>query len=163
MLEHMELVAPKSAEWHSRFAIHEQRIRVACAGVEVAHIGSTAIPGIRAKDVVDVLVGAPMERLESVAQNLRAVGYVQEGQRRGHFWLCWPAPAAREAVVHVVEAAGEQWHKRLAFRDYLRQHPAEAQAYEALKCQLAAQTDDWGIHTGQKADFVQRVLALAQA
>ena len=61
-------------------------------------------------------------------------------------------------MVHVVEAGGEVWRKRLAFRDRLREYPAEAQAYEALKQRLAAQTDDWGEYTAQKAAFVARIL-----
>ena len=155
---HMRLVTPKPHEWQTRFLAHRARILRVLPHVDVQHIGSTAIPGIKAKDVVDVLVGVSGTDIPATTRQLTELHYVLEGERPGHAWLCWPAPGQREAVIHVMERGGEAWRRRLHFRDFLRQHPAEAKAYEALKRHLAAQTDDWGEYTRQKADFVQRIL-----
>ena len=157
MLKAMRLSDPKPAEWTARFELHRKRIELACPQAAAQHIGSTAIPGIQAKDVVDILVGVTADELANTAAGLVSAGYVQEGNREGHIWLCWPAPEQREAVVHVVEAGGGVWQRRLAFRDHLRQHPAEARAYEALKRQIAERTDDWGEYTQQKTAFVARI------
>lgn len=158
----MQLLAPKPAEWQGRFQFHRARLLAAYPGAPLEHIGSTAIPDIYAKDVVDILVGVPADEIPATAQAFRAAGYGQEGQKGNHIWLCWPNPQRREAVIHIMEFGGETYRKRLAFRDYLRKHPAEAKAYEALKLRLAAQTDDWGEYTAQKADFVARILHLGK-
>lgn len=155
----MYLSEPKMAEWQARFVTHRRRIQRLLPTATLEHIGSTALPNIVAKDVVDVLVGVQANQIQAAAQSLGEVGYVLEGQREEHHWLCWPQPDKREAVIHVVLLGGEIWHKRLFFRDHLRQNPAEARAYEALKLRIAAQTDDWGEYTAQKAEFVARILA----
>lgn len=154
----MKLVPPQPGEWQRRFQAHHARILTALPGADVQHIGSTAIPGLQAKDVVDVLVGVPEMEISTSAAKLVERGYVPEGDKAGHAWLCWPAPEQCEAVIHVMALEGEAWRKRLYFRDYLRQHPAQAKAYQTLKQELAAQTDDWSEYTARKADFVARLL-----
>lgn len=154
----MELAPPQSNHWERRFHRHQSRLLAALPGADVQHIGSTAIPGIWAKDGVDVLVGVPAEDLKASAMRLVAEGYVLEGSRESHAWLCWPAPSQREAAIHVMEQRGKAWRERLFFRDFLRQHPTEAQKYEALKLKMAARTDDWGEYTHQKANFVNHIL-----
>lgn len=155
----MELVPANPSQWATRFERHRLQIAGILPGAKIEHIGSTAIGHIRAKDVVDVLVGVP--EVGSVAELLQQAGYILEGERPSHVWLCWPHPEQREAVVHVTQTGGEIWHKRLAFRDYLRKHPAEARAYEALKLEIATRTDDLGEYTAQKAAFVTRILQSA--
>lgn len=154
----MKLVCPEPAEWQQRFQAHQARIQKAVPGADVQHIGSTAIPGIRAKDVVDVLMGVPVAEIQQASDRLVALGYGQEGAHAGHVWLCWPGPEQREAVIHVMALGSDGWQKRLTFRDRLRADRGLAQEYEALKLRLAAQTDDWGEYTGRKAAFVNRIL-----
>lgn len=155
----MELVPANPTQWAERFERHRLRITDVLPEAQIEHIGSTAIGHILAKDVVDVLVG--VQEVSAAAQALVQAGYIAEGERPGHAWLCWPHPEQREAVVHVAQTDGEIWRKRLAFRDYLRKHPAEARAYEALKVEIATRTDDWGEYTAQKAAFVARILQSA--
>ena len=155
----MDLISPDPGRWAARFDRHRWRIRLALPQARTEHIGSTAIDSICAKDVVDILVGEV--DVTAAAQALLSAGYVIEGERPNHIWLCWPDPQQREAVVHVVIAEGDIWHQRLLFRDFLKRSPAEARAYEALKQRLAAQTDDWGEYTAQKAAFVARILQRA--
>lgn len=72
----------------------------------VEHIGSTAIPGLPAKDVVDVMVGVEADALAGTAQLLAAAGYDLEGALPHHFWLSWPSREDRQAVVHLLEHGG---------------------------------------------------------
>ena len=145
----------------------ESTTAASCAGcrvwTDVQHIGSTAIPSLRAKDVADILVGVLAGKVHAGAARLSELGDVLEGEQVGHAWLCWPAGEGHEAVIHVMEKGSDPWHKRLRYCYYLRQHSAEAQAYEALKLVLAAQTDDWGESTWRKAAFVERLLCSAHS
>ncbi len=143
------------------------------AAADLQHVGSTAIPGIMAKPIVDIAVGAedfaavlarrqPLEEAgfylrptSLVNQLLFACGsyYTDEGEEQTHF-------------IHVVEKGGPDWRNYLNFRDYLRAFPEEAKAYEALKLTLAAAApDDPGReqYTAGKHAFIRRTLEKAAA
>ena len=157
--QRVHLVAPRPAEWAERFSTHRAMIQGTCPDCTTDHIGSTAIPGIWSKDVVDVLVGVPAGAVPPVTDALERTGYTCEGQRPGHAWLCWPAPERREAVIHVIERGSEAHEKRLRFRDRLRESPELAAEYEALKLALAEESADWGEYTARKAAFVANVVS----
>jgi GrpB-like predicted nucleotidyltransferase (UPF0157 family) len=86
---------------------------VAC----LERIGSTAVPGLSAKDVVDVLVGVDAELVAESAERRTDGGVDLEGARPTHCWLSLPDRASRTVVVHVVEAGGTRWRERVAFRE----------------------------------------------
>ncbi|WP_162865830.1 GrpB family protein [Deinococcus wulumuqiensis] len=154
----MQLVSSKDIEWKRRYHAHYVRLTEIWPNAYVEHIGSTAIGGIQSKDVVDILVGVQPMDIEITSSQLINAGYMKEGARAGHIWLCWPNPESRDSVVHVVEMNGAQWQARLAFRDALRANPVLAKEYESLKIAIAQTTDDWGEYTQNKAQFVTTVL-----
>jgi GrpB-like predicted nucleotidyltransferase (UPF0157 family) len=154
--------------WPDLFMEEEARLRsvldpASILGLE--HFGSTAIPGICAKPIIDILIAvrslddarriypALLEPLEYV--------YWAENPRNDRMFFVKGMPpfgARRTHHVHVTEPDGEMW-LRLAFRDYLRAHPEEAETYQSLKRQLAAEhVTDREAYTAAKADYVVDVM-----
>ena len=128
----------------------------------MAHIGSTAVPGLAAKPVIDIM--APVVSLAASRDGIAAAGlagYVHfPYQPDVMHWFCKPSPAHRTHHLHLVPADSRLWFDRLAFRDALRRSPALAQAYAALKARLAdAFADDREAYTQGKTAFVRQVLS----
>ena len=101
--------------------------------VEITHMGSTAIPNITAKPVIDIMVG--VRRLEDVdmrvLEKLANLGYVyikkyEEGMPYRRFFQRDNAAGVRTHHIHLVEMQSDFWRRHLLFRDYLRAHPEEA-------------------------------------
>ncbi|RBY93402.1 GrpB family protein [Blastococcus sp. TF02-8] len=158
----MELVDADVTGWAARFALEAAVVGRVLPRAAVEHIGSTAL-GIRAKDVVDVLVGTPQAEHDEAVARLVAIGMVVDGERttgegERHTWLARWEGGRRVTVVHVVDAEGGEWVRRTTFRDVLRRDEALQAEYVRLKSQLAATTDDWTEYTARKAAFVRRAL-----
>ena len=135
----------------------------------VEHIGSTAVPGLAAKPVVDLLAG--LESLDLAPEQIRAMealGYEALGEYGlpGRLFFR-KGSEPRTHHVHAVELGGEHWRRHLAVRDYLRAHRDEADAYAAEKRRVAAGASDRDEYTLGKAAFVealeQRALAWRDA
>jgi len=132
----------------------------------VHHVGSTAIPGLAAKPIVDVIAGVrDLEEAREAFEPLARVGYVPDPHRPGiahHF----SKPSRRFPDVthglHLTEPGSDLWRERLVFRDALRHDRALAAEYEELKLRLAAEhADDGEAYVTGKREFVARVLAAA--
>ncbi|PZD71466.1 hypothetical protein C1752_06385 [Acaryochloris thomasi RCC1774] len=134
----------------------------------IEHFGSTAVPGLAAKPIVDLLVEVRSltEAQESVIQPLAALGYAywsdNPDPERMFFVKGLPPNGPRTHHIHMVEADSVLW-ERLTFRDYLRSHPAEAEQYLQLKSQLAAQfSTDREAYTAGKTAFIQSMTQIAK-
>jgi GrpB-like predicted nucleotidyltransferase (UPF0157 family) len=133
----------------------------------VEHIGSTSIPGLPAKPIIDML--AVVDDYDSVTprlQLLRDAGWTvapepgDEAARK--YSICFPTVERRTHHLHVVEPSWG-WQDLLIYRDYLRAHPDVAQDYAVLKRELAAQDDqDRPRYRAAKAPFIQQTLAAAR-
>ncbi|OIJ28336.1 GrpB family protein [Nocardioides luteus] len=130
----------------------------------VEHIGSTSVPGLPAKPIIDML--AVVESYEAVGRSLVAltgVGWVaapepHDVEQRKWSW-CSPSVAHRAHHLHVVEESSEGWPTWLAFRDHLRTNAEDRVAYAAIKRQLAAVDDeDRNAYRTGKAPFIASVL-----
>jgi GrpB-like predicted nucleotidyltransferase (UPF0157 family) len=124
----------------------------------IEHVGSTAVPGIRAKPVVDILVTVEKFRLEDVEGALRKQGYVHvpigDPER-----LFFRKGMPRTHHVHVVRHGGEEHDKHILFRDRLIAHPEEAAEYERLKDDLALRfKEDRQAYSDGKGDFIIMIL-----
>lgn len=131
----------------------------------IEHIGSTAVPGLAAKPIVDIM--APVRDLASsfnAASALQRLGYMYFPYKADLMhWFCKPSPERRTHHLHLVPLQSELWSDRLLFRDYLRSHPAAAEEYAALKAALAARHRlDREAYTNAKGDFVNDILERAR-
>ena len=131
----------------------------------IHHVGSTAVPGLAAKPVIDILVG--VESLKSSRRCIDLVAglhydyapYLSEDMH----WFCKPGPMRRTHHLHLVPTGSPRFTDELAFRDYLRAHEGRAVEYEALKRELALRhRDDRESYTAGKTEFVRETLALAR-
>ena len=160
-------VKPHDPLWARRFAAAaptvQDALRELAAG-PVEHIGSTAVAGLAAKPIVDMVV--PVHSHESgpeIIAALTAAGWSHDPQpddaemRRHSF--CLPDPAWRTHHLHVVEASSRPWRRWLAFRDHLREHPDEAERYGRLKTDLAERfAADRDAYRAGKTGFVEAAL-----
>lgn len=160
-------LAPHDVRWRGLFEAEAARIAAALGGAPLAieHYGSTSIPGIDAKPVIDLLVGLrTLDEALTYVPAMEALGYdfAPYAGVPGHH--VFGKGAARTHLAHFVEHGGVQWRACLAFRDALRADPARAGAYQALKRELAARhPDDRAAYTAGKGAFVATVLRDATA
>jgi GrpB-like predicted nucleotidyltransferase (UPF0157 family) len=159
-------VVPYDPDWQARFEAERLVLeRVLAPWLEggIHHIGSTAVPGLAAKAVIDVLAGVrDLEQAQAAFEPLRAQSYLHDPHRAEvahHF--AKPSLRLSETTygLHLTEPGSDLWQERLAFRDALRAEPALAAEYEGLKLRLAREhADDIRAYTRGKRDFVARVL-----
>jgi GrpB-like predicted nucleotidyltransferase (UPF0157 family) len=150
--------------WPAEFAREQQVIAQALAHWLVGspeHIGSTAVSGLAAKPVIDIM--APVISLEESVGCIEAathIGYVHFPYKPDQMhWFCKPSPEHRTHHLHLVPIDGRLWLERLAFRNALRSSEALRAEYQELKYQLAAQhRGDREAYTEAKSPFVQRVV-----
>ncbi len=135
-----------------------------CLAGPVEHIGSTAVPGLAAKPVVDIMAGVEsLDASRPAIPILEAHEYCYAPYRSDVMhWFCKPSPAFRTHHLHLVPVGSRRWIEQLAFRDYLRANPDAAMEYAALKWRLAdAHRFDREAYTDAKAPFVERALKAA--
>jgi len=136
-------LVPHDAKWAEAFARESAAVAGALGELLIAihHIGSTAIPGIRAKPIIDMLaVVHALSPLDARTPLLEALGYEAMGEfgipgRR--YFRKDDAGGNRTHQIHAFAAGSPQIARHLAFRDFLRAHPDDAARYEALKERLA--------------------------
>lgn len=145
-------------------------IRAACGRhiVSIEHIGSTSVPGLAAKPIIDLMPALPaFEDGFGCVDAMTALGYEARGEFgiAGRHYFPRPAGPRRLAVhVHMFAADHPEYRRHVLFRDYLRAHPARADAYGALKRELAVRfgADREG-YTDAKSAFIRETDALAAA
>ncbi len=136
--------------------------------VGLEHFGSTAVPGLSAKPIIDILIAVRSLADAQVifVDALRKLDYVYwaDNPKKDRMFFVKGMPpfgSRRSHHVHATEVDGEMW-QRLAFRDYLRAHPEEAQTYERLKRRLAAEyRADRDAYTDAKSAYIENVMRKA--
>jgi len=172
--DRVELVA-YDPRWPAWFEAEKQRLLALFPALvrRVEHFGSTAIPGLAAKPVVDLLI-----EVVSLDAARKHIAPVLERAGYDHFWrathgddgppfYAWfikrDERGARTHHLHMVEAGSEHWD-RLLFRDYLIARPDCARRYEELKRRLAAEhSADRVAYTRAKSAFIEEITAAAKA
>jgi GrpB-like predicted nucleotidyltransferase (UPF0157 family) len=127
----------------------------------IHHVGSTAVPGLAAKPVIDILVGVDgLEESLPCIDLLAPLDYMCFPYLPHEMhWFCKPDPSRRTHHLHLVPTGSGRFLDELAFRDYLRTHAAQAREYEQLKRTLAtSHRRDREAYTAGKAEFVQATL-----
>jgi GrpB-like predicted nucleotidyltransferase (UPF0157 family) len=165
-------VVPYDPLWPELFRLEKEHL-LSCLPADlvrrVEHFGSTAVPGLTAKPVIDMLV-----EVADLARTKLQIVPVLEAQGYDYFWrptrgedgppfYAWfikrdPASGARTHHIHMVEGSFTEHWDRLLFRDYLIAHPETAQQYQELKLRLASDhPNDRVAYTEGKSEFVARV------
>ncbi|GIF20776.1 GrpB-like predicted nucleotidyltransferase (UPF0157 family) [Actinoplanes tereljensis] len=152
-------------------AFEQQRPRVAEAlrrwvDGPVEHIGSTSVPGLAAKPIIDMLARIPDRDAGDIAGAMAGIGWVhapEPGDEPARKWsFCFPDAAWRTHHLHIFETASDRWPQLLAFRDHLRTHPEDAAEYGRIKTALAAEDDrDRPRYRSGKAPFIEELLRRA--
>ncbi|MGD0865020.1 MAG: GrpB family protein [Rhizomicrobium sp.] len=158
----VELV-PHSPLWSEMAAAETLRLKGALGDVLVTvhHMGSTAIPGIMAKPIVDMIpIVTDLDALDAATPRVVALGYKSFGEfgipTRRYFNWTDPVTGKRTFQLHCFAGDSPQIARHLAFRDYLRAHPAKAREYEAEKIRAAALHPDNTLdYNAEKNDWIK--------
>ena len=163
-------IADYDPRWPELFAAEAARLRPAFGPSLAAmeHIGSTSVPGLAAKPVIDIqAVVRSLRDMEAITPRVVALGWIQgifalDPARRLYFKK-YDASGIRTHQLHVYEADHPVAAAHLLFRDYLRTHKEEAQRYEALKRELAVpfRHDRLG-YNDAKTDYIETVITKAR-
>jgi GrpB-like predicted nucleotidyltransferase (UPF0157 family) len=155
---------PYDPSWPVRF--EKERVAIAEAIGEsivggIHHVGSTAVPGLEAKPIIDILVRVrSLEGSRACFEPLAQIGYMYAPYLPEEMhWFCKPHPSRRTHHLHLVPVGTQRYTDELAFRDRLRADPQAAEEYLALKRDLARRfSHDREAYTDAKSSFVRRVL-----
>lgn len=155
-------LAEWTPRWAELFAEEAARLRLALGdlAVTIEHYGSTSVPGLVAKPLLDILVGArdPNDAAPYIAA-LTPLGYDYAELAGVPEHLVFGRGPARTHLVHVVRYGGAAWKRGLAFRDALRADATLRDSYAELKRELAQRHGDQrSRYTAEKSAFVERVL-----
>jgi GrpB-like predicted nucleotidyltransferase (UPF0157 family) len=147
-------------DWAELFAAEAGVVREALGSraVAVEHVGSTAVPGLGGKPVLDLLVGLASPLTSADTHALKCAGYRHLRARRDGR-LVFRKGSPRGYSLHVTEHGSVRWRDVIGFRDYLRAHPAAAEEYRELTRALARQRPS-GYAAGKRA-FVTKALQRA--
>jgi GrpB-like predicted nucleotidyltransferase (UPF0157 family) len=157
------VIADYDPGWPALFERLAEPVRAAVAGLgaRVEHVGSTSVPGLAAKPIVDMDVVMPSPTdVPAAIDRLRELGYVYQGDKgiAGREAFLWPAGAPAHHLYVVVEG-GDPYTNHVRFRDHLRRDPRIAEEYAALKRRVAAEHGaDRLAYTEAKTAFVARTL-----
>lgn len=164
------LIVDYNPEWPALYQRERDRILPVINPLvkAVEHVGSTSVPGLGAKPIVDIMVGLYDESmLDSTVEPVVALGYTyykryeKDMPFRRHFSI-GPPESSQKYNLHIVPYGHDFWMRHLLFRDYLRAHPEAAAAYEAFKRDLAPHYENSNEYSDAKTEFILSIEALAQ-
>jgi len=158
----VELV-PYQGEWPERYEREVERLTDIAGDrfVEFEHIGSTAIEGMPAKPIIDILaVVEDLDETEAVTPALERHGYERRPDTVGERLFFAKGPrASRTVYLSVAEMESDFYHEKIAFRDHLRESPELAERYASVKKRLAEKyPGDRDKYTAEKGEFIRGVL-----
>ena len=160
-------LVPHNPEWDSLFRAEKAKLLVALGdlAVDIQHVGSTAIPTIPAKPIIDIAVFVKsLENVDRVTDKIEVLGYQKKQENRPERRFFTKGPEENRIVyLHIGDEGTSYIKDMITFRDYLIQNPAEAQKYSNLKKELAEKfADNREPYTAAKEKFVQEALEKAK-
>jgi GrpB-like predicted nucleotidyltransferase (UPF0157 family) len=151
-----------SDTWAQRFEAERRRIEALLGSTAraVEHVGSTAVPGLAAKPIVDIMVTVddPDDERGYVAR-LEQAGYALRVREPGHRMFRTPE---RDVHLHVWPADSEDERRHLLFRDWLQSHPSDRSEYERVKRELAGHWEDVNHYARAKSAVIGRIMERAR-
>ena len=164
-------ILPYNPHWVVEFETERDRIAhvIGDLAVRIEHNGSTAVPGLEAKPIIDIQISVKqLQPIRRYAEPLATLGYLHVPHVDDAFCPFFHRPGEWPHThhVHVVEAGGQEERRTLAFRDFLREHEDVADQYAALKRRLAGLTDAANpdsreAYATAKSEFIHRVVQIA--
>jgi len=159
-------LSPYRGEWRRLYRSERARLRrdLGRRFRDIEHVGSTAVPGLSAKPVLDLaLTVKDLSKIGRLVKPLEKLGYEYKGEYGlpGRHFFVRGKPVTHH--LHFVDVGSEHWRVWLLFRDYLRAHPEEARRYEKFKRAKARKyANDRAAYTGSKSSFVVNMLRKAE-
>jgi GrpB-like predicted nucleotidyltransferase (UPF0157 family) len=161
-------IAEYSFAWRQMFTEEKMRLQqILPISAVVEHIGSTSVPGLAAKPIIDIMVGlTDFTKADPLVLRVQSLGYEYVSQFEVEMpfrrYFRKDNEGVRTHQIHMVALNSEFWHRHLAFREYLKTHPNIAAEYATLKRKLAEQ--DWqdvNDYADAKTEFIQSIEAQA--
>ncbi|MGH7141790.1 MAG: GrpB family protein [Minisyncoccia bacterium] len=157
---------PYQKQWSDEFEKERRRLlnKLGNLAIDVQHIGSTSVPGLTAKPILDIAIGVQrFKDAQKLAKSLRELGYNFDRPFQHQLFFARGPDAKRTHYVHVMRYNGAKWKNDALFREYLRSHPARARAYATLKVKLAKQyAGERQKYSDGKNAFIKETLRLAR-
>jgi len=165
MKDEQVFIVPYDPSWPEKF-LKEKELIESTIGVFIIggihHVGNTAIPGLSAKPIIDILVGVEtLEKSRPCIKILEKINYLYAPYKEEYeHWFCKPSPEHREFHLHLMPAISPEFKAKIAFRDWLRDYSGDRDEYEKLKTELAEKfRDDREAYTKAKTDFVKKIIS----
>ncbi|MBX0358168.1 GrpB family protein [Halobacillus sp. Nhm2S1] len=160
-------LSPYQSNWPETFAKEKNAIlhNLGDPTIPIEHIGSTSVPNLQAKPIIDILFG--VENLDEFTHYIHPLSqagyaYVPKPELRTRRFFKKDTGTSGTFHLHICEWNSSEWDEKITFRDYLRVNPQSAKAYESLKKQLAeAYREERSVYTKEKGPFIQSILNLA--
>jgi GrpB-like predicted nucleotidyltransferase (UPF0157 family) len=163
------VIEPYDSSWPLRFEAEKALLASALSAWlagPIEHIGSTAVPGLAAKPVIDIMAAvADLASSKPAIDALKSLSYCYFDYKSDEMhWFCKPSDIERTHHLHLVPFGGRLWSERLSFRDLLRRDAEVCRAYAELKLALADRyRNDREAYTDAKTEFIRGWLAIAAA
>jgi GrpB-like predicted nucleotidyltransferase (UPF0157 family) len=160
-------VVEYNPEWPAQFAAWRDRLAAALGptAIRIEHVGSTSVPGLPAKPVIDIQVSVPdMTDEAAYAPAIDALGVALRSRDTEHRYFRPAGDRPRDVQIHVCDAGSDWARAHLLFRDYLRTHAEAARAYAGMKRDAAARYPNDRIgYNEAKTDFILDKLEQAES
>jgi GrpB-like predicted nucleotidyltransferase (UPF0157 family) len=162
------IITPYDPNWPKVYEEESKLIRATVGDIirSLDHIGSTSVPGLAAKPIIDIIASVDGRGdADLCKERLHAIGYddVSTGDSPDWYYCLGKGPHSPGFHLHLVKE-GSQFHKKhILFRDWLRTHPADTRAYAELKISLAEKhRDDRVTYTNSKTEFIEGIVEKAK-
>lgn len=164
MLEDKIIIERYNKNWPDKFAEEKAMLSILLRQYiqgSIEHVGSTAVPGLSAKPIIDIMVGIQsLKHAKPAIAKLTQQGYCYYPYKPDVMhWFCKPSPEIRTHHLHLIPYLSPLWQERIQFRDALKADAALATQYQQLKYQLAEKySQDREQYTTEKWPFIKKVL-----
>ena len=163
---HIVKLVSYNKNWKQEFQMEKKRLEKILGdnAIAIEHIGSTAIPNISAKPVIDILVGVQTLKREGImcCKLLERHSFHYKKRTKMRFLVVKGNGSKRTHNIHIARFKGRRWYKLLAFRNYLQSYPKIAQEYNVLKKRLEkSYSNKTKLYTEKKLEFVKIILKKA--
>lgn len=162
------MLVPHQDDWHLEYEKERKSLEKVMAGyaLDIQHVGSTSLPGISAKPILDIAVAVKDKKvLEELIPIMTDAGYDVKNSidDLGEILARKGTPDCRTHYIHIEVLGSEFWNNHILFRDYMLNHPEYISEYEKVKVDAFTHfKDERKKYTSAKNDFIQKILKLAK-